>query len=70
MGVPHWELGFCTQAGGVCHDHGPTTITLGHDNNKAEDEASTTDVAGHEFGWDNHTGNCQVLEDPMLMTTH
>jgi hypothetical protein len=30
---------------------GPTTITLGHDNNKAEDEAFITDVAGHEFGW-------------------
>jgi hypothetical protein len=30
---------------------GPTTITLGHDDNEAEDEALATDVAGHEFGW-------------------
>ncbi|KAJ7755089.1 hypothetical protein B0H14DRAFT_2978755 [Mycena olivaceomarginata] len=32
---------------------GPTTITLGHDDTEAEDEALATDVAGHEFGWDN-----------------
>ncbi|KAJ7825389.1 hypothetical protein B0H14DRAFT_3874491 [Mycena olivaceomarginata] len=39
---------------------GPTTITLGHDNNKAEDEASATDVTGHEFGWDNEHLKCEV----------
>ncbi|KAJ6585392.1 DUF323 domain-containing protein [Mycena capillaripes] len=31
---------------------GPTTITLGHDDTEAED-AFASDVAGHEFGWDN-----------------
>ncbi|KAF7349800.1 DUF323 domain-containing protein [Mycena venus] len=31
---------------------GPTTITLGHDDNEADD-ALAGDVAGHEFGWDN-----------------
>ncbi|KAJ7080553.1 hypothetical protein C8R44DRAFT_653560 [Mycena epipterygia] len=31
---------------------GPATVTLGHDDNEAEDDAAG-DVAGHEFGWDN-----------------
>ncbi|KZT11762.1 DUF323 domain-containing protein [Laetiporus sulphureus 93-53] len=30
---------------------GPATITLGHDDDEAED--SSTEVAGHAFGWDN-----------------
>ena len=30
---------------------GPATITLGHDDDEADD--ASTDVAGHEFGWDN-----------------
>ncbi|OBZ71212.1 hypothetical protein A0H81_08707 [Grifola frondosa] len=30
---------------------GPETLTVGHDDSEAEDD--TTDVAGHEFGWDN-----------------
>jgi hypothetical protein len=29
---------------------GPTTITLGHDDNEADD-AFASDVGGHEFGW-------------------
>ncbi|KAJ7256826.1 DUF323 domain-containing protein [Mycena haematopus] len=32
---------------------GPATVTLGHDDNEAEDDAFASDVAGHEFGWDN-----------------
>lgn len=30
---------------------GPATITLGHDDDEADD--ASTDVDGHEFGWDN-----------------
>lgn len=30
---------------------GPTNITMGHDD--AEEDDASTDVAGHEFGWDN-----------------
>ena len=30
---------------------GPADITLGHDDDEADDD--TTDVLGHEFGWDN-----------------
>lgn len=30
---------------------GPETITMGHDDDEADDDS--TDVAGHEFGWDN-----------------
>lgn len=30
---------------------GPATVTLGHDDDEADD--ASTDVAGHEFGWDN-----------------
>ncbi|KAF8214994.1 DUF323 domain-containing protein [Mycena galopus ATCC 62051] len=32
---------------------GSATVTLGHDDNEAEDDALASDVAGHEFGWDN-----------------
>ncbi|KAJ7274119.1 DUF323 domain-containing protein [Mycena rebaudengoi] len=31
---------------------GPATVTLGHDDNEAED-LTNADVGGHEFGWDN-----------------
>ncbi|KAI0081533.1 DUF323 domain-containing protein [Panus rudis PR-1116 ss-1] len=37
---------------------GPETITLGHDDDEADDES--TDVAGHEFGWDNEHPKRQV----------
>ena len=30
---------------------GPGDVTLGHDDDEADD--NTTDVLGHEFGWDN-----------------
>lgn len=30
---------------------GPETIVLGHDDDEADDDS--TDVRGHEFGWDN-----------------
>lgn len=30
---------------------GPATVVLGHDDDEADDQS--TDVAGHEFGWDN-----------------
>ena len=30
---------------------GPETISLGHDDDEADD--ASTDVAGHDFGWDN-----------------
>ncbi|KAH9933269.1 hypothetical protein B0H21DRAFT_825820 [Amylocystis lapponica] len=30
---------------------GPTTVILGHDDDEADD--ASTDVAGHDFGWDN-----------------
>jgi formylglycine-generating enzyme required for sulfatase activity len=34
---------------------GPGTVTIGHDDSEAGDSdiASASDVAGHEFGWDN-----------------
>ncbi|KAG6917055.1 hypothetical protein DXG01_004027 [Tephrocybe rancida] len=37
---------------------GPTKLTLGHDDQEAEDTDAVlgTDVAGHEFGWDNEHG--------------
>ncbi|TFY59280.1 hypothetical protein EVG20_g7851, partial [Dentipellis fragilis] len=36
---------------------GPATITLGHDDDEAEDEepGKATDVKTHEFGWDNES---------------
>ncbi|KAJ7780841.1 DUF323 domain-containing protein [Mycena maculata] len=44
---------------------GPTTVTLGHDDNEAEDEVPeiATDVAGHEFGWDNEHPKREVHVD-------
>jgi formylglycine-generating enzyme required for sulfatase activity len=34
---------------------GPGTVTIGHDDSEADDfdNAGASDVAGHEFGWDN-----------------
>lgn len=37
---------------------GPTTIELGHDDDEANDDS--TDVDGHEFGWDNEHPKRQV----------
>ncbi|KAH9917963.1 uncharacterized protein B0H18DRAFT_1123326 [Fomitopsis serialis] len=37
---------------------GPATITLGHDDDEADD--ASTDVATHEFGWDNEHPKRQV----------
>ncbi|KAJ7439228.1 DUF323 domain-containing protein [Mycena latifolia] len=44
---------------------GPATVTLGHDDNEAEDEVpgKDTDVAGHEFGWDNEHPKREVHVD-------
>ncbi|KAJ6583987.1 DUF323 domain-containing protein [Mycena vulgaris] len=44
---------------------GPATVTLGHDDNEAEDEVpgKDTDVAGHEFGWDNEYPKREVHVD-------
>ncbi|KAJ7078568.1 DUF323 domain-containing protein [Mycena belliarum] len=44
---------------------GPATITLGHDDNEAEDEVpgKDTDVMGHEFGWDNEHPKREVQVD-------
>ncbi|KAJ7149046.1 hypothetical protein C8R43DRAFT_1193699 [Mycena crocata] len=41
---------------------GPATITLGHDDNEAEDDA-LGEVAGHEFGWDNESPRRDVHVD-------
>lgn len=37
---------------------GPATIELGHDDDEADD--ASTDVATHEFGWDNEHPKRQV----------
>lgn len=37
---------------------GPATIELGHDDDEADDDS--TDVDGHEFGWDNEHPKRQV----------
>ncbi|KAJ7464785.1 hypothetical protein B0H11DRAFT_2051390 [Mycena galericulata] len=44
---------------------GPATLTLGHDDNEAEDEVPgiDTDVVGHEFGWDNEHPKREVHVD-------
>ncbi|KAF7364840.1 DUF323 domain-containing protein [Mycena venus] len=44
---------------------GPATVTLGHDDNEGqdEDEAFASDVAGHEFGWDNEHPKREVHVD-------
>lgn len=39
---------------------GPETIVLGHDDCEADDD-SATDVASHEFGWDNEHPKKEVL---------
>ena len=40
---------------------GPATIELGHDD--PEDQDDSTDVDGHEFGWDNEHPKRQVQVD-------
>ncbi|KAF7348233.1 DUF323 domain-containing protein [Mycena sanguinolenta] len=42
---------------------GPATITLGHDDNEAEDDAFASDVDGHAFGWDNESPKREVHVD-------
>ncbi|KAJ7701438.1 DUF323 domain-containing protein [Mycena rosella] len=44
---------------------GPVTLTLSHDDNEAEDDVpgKDTDVAGHEFGWDNEHPKREVHVD-------
>ncbi|KAJ6582790.1 DUF323 domain-containing protein [Mycena sp. CBHHK59/15] len=44
---------------------GPTTVTLGHDDNEDEDgvPGKDVDVTGHEFGWDNENPRRDVQVD-------
>ena len=58
--VPNWELlkeqwSNAPQANGATVKLGPARITLGHDDFEEEDSdpEKTTQLAGHEFGWDN-----------------
>jgi L-histidine Nalpha-methyltransferase / hercynylcysteine S-oxide synthase len=42
---------------------GPTTVVIGHDDSEVDDfdSATASDVAGHEFGWDNEHPKREVL---------
>lgn len=40
---------------------GPETVVLGHDDSEADDDS--TDVEGHEFGWDNEHGKREIKVD-------
>jgi L-histidine Nalpha-methyltransferase / hercynylcysteine S-oxide synthase len=44
---------------------GPGTVTIGHDDFEADDfdSATASDVAGHEFGWDNEHPKREVHVD-------
>ena len=39
---------------------GPATVSLGHDDNEADDDNPRSIVEGHEFGWDNEHPKRQV----------
>ncbi|KAK7022115.1 DUF323 domain-containing protein [Favolaschia claudopus] len=40
---------------------GPATVTYGHDDDEMQDDAFASDVAGHEFGWDNEHPKREAL---------